>query len=647
VYVGDAALYELGVFIADEVRQRLRRNPEFVPPELRSVLAYDLRDVRGARMVVREGRTYEVHVFRRALFPVAPGRIVVPPARLSYAVPLGASFFSREETRLLYSESVTIVAIAPPAAGRPSSWSGAVGNLRISMTVSAGAMRVGDPFVATLRVSGEANVNLLPRPAFSLAWASVVPSAERVTIDTLAPTVRGAKEFDWLVTPTVDGREELPAVDYAYFDPSARQYRIARSTPKTISVGEGSLAALDTGNAVPARRGDVSLRTEWSRPLPDAPDRTLWYWLLGLLVPMPAIVRFARERPRKRARETPAGALAALAGEGVVDAAHVRGVLHAALDDRLGASSVAWADPVLVRRALRHRGITDATADNALSLLARMDAAAYGDAGHEIPGIATAALALYDKIDREARRVGPRSHALRSGVVVAVLLWGALLVAQYAFGPRALFERGLGAFAAGTPGAAATDFFSAARAEPGAVVAWLNAGTASWVANDTARAVVGWQRALRLDPLDGAARQYLTLVGADAGAGRDAVWPIPRRLPAWVALVLWISGWVAIWRTRRTVRAVTALAAAVILAVASRVQYARLTDPRAAVMASPAPLRILPALGAEAGATPLTGELMTVVERRGVWVHIVGSGDRAGWIDAARVVDLDGRPLRD
>ncbi|HYV96923.1 MAG TPA: hypothetical protein VE967_05675, partial [Gemmatimonadaceae bacterium] len=193
VYVGAPATYELGVFIADEVRQRLRKNPEFIPPELRSVLAYDLHDSQGARTVVRDGRTYEVHVFRRALFPVAPGKIVIPPARLTYTMPLGASFFSREETHTLRSESVTIVAISPPASGRPPNWTGAVGDLQISTKTNARAARVGDPFLVTLRVSGSANVNLLPRPTFTLPWGTVVPSAERVTIDSLAASVRGAK----------------------------------------------------------------------------------------------------------------------------------------------------------------------------------------------------------------------------------------------------------------------------------------------------------------------------------------------------------------------------------------------------------------------------------------------------------------------
>ncbi|HKG92719.1 MAG TPA: hypothetical protein VKA84_12535, partial [Gemmatimonadaceae bacterium] len=42
VYVGQQATYQVGVFLDDEVRFRLRRNPEFHPPELRSAVAYDL-----------------------------------------------------------------------------------------------------------------------------------------------------------------------------------------------------------------------------------------------------------------------------------------------------------------------------------------------------------------------------------------------------------------------------------------------------------------------------------------------------------------------------------------------------------------------------------------------------------------------------
>ena len=62
VTVGQQALYQVAVFVPDDVRQRLRRNPEFVPPELRAMLAYDLAS--GYRLLRQRtigATTYEIH----------------------------------------------------------------------------------------------------------------------------------------------------------------------------------------------------------------------------------------------------------------------------------------------------------------------------------------------------------------------------------------------------------------------------------------------------------------------------------------------------------------------------------------------------------------------------------------------------------
>jgi uncharacterized protein YgiM (DUF1202 family) len=56
---------------------------------------------------------------------------------------------------------------------------------------------------------------------------------------------------------------------------------------------------------------------------------------------------------------------------------------------------------------------------------------------------------------------------------------------------------------------------------------------------------------------------------------------------------------------------------------------------------------MLPAMGAEAGPAPLTGEIVHVIERDGVWAKISAGNGREGWIDAARLLDLDGNRLRD
>ncbi|MBW3629891.1 MAG: BatD family protein, partial [Gemmatimonadetes bacterium] len=120
VYVGEQVTYQVGVFLDDDTRHRLRRNPEFTPPEPRAMLAYDLPSPPGPTAVrTANGRRYEVHVFQRALFPISPGPAMVPPARLAYALPLSNSFFAREERRTARADSLTVQVRPLPAADRP------------------------------------------------------------------------------------------------------------------------------------------------------------------------------------------------------------------------------------------------------------------------------------------------------------------------------------------------------------------------------------------------------------------------------------------------------------------------------------------------------------------------------------------------
>ena len=64
VFVGQQANYEVAVFLNETVRDRLRRNPTFFPPDMQSMLAYDL-PVHGEPPRRRSG----IALLRRARLP--------------------------------------------------------------------------------------------------------------------------------------------------------------------------------------------------------------------------------------------------------------------------------------------------------------------------------------------------------------------------------------------------------------------------------------------------------------------------------------------------------------------------------------------------------------------------------------------------
>src|SRR5438034_7895966 len=108
----------------------------------------------------------DLFVAHQALFPLAPGRIVIPPATVAYAVPVGFSVFKREERYSLRSDTVPVTVLPLPAARRPADDQPVVGQgLGLDLGLDPPNGRVGEPIAMTATVSGAGNVALWPEPA--------------------------------------------------------------------------------------------------------------------------------------------------------------------------------------------------------------------------------------------------------------------------------------------------------------------------------------------------------------------------------------------------------------------------------------------------------------------------------------------------
>lgn len=631
VYVGQQATYLLSVSVPSEVRQRLRRNPVFIPPEARAMLAYELPMTKGDP--TRDGA--EVHVFRRALFPLTPGRYEIAPSQLTYALPQSPSFFSREEERTLRSRPVTLVAIDPPTSGRPTSWLGAVGNWRTTARTDVREGRVGDPFVLTLRVAGIGNATLLPRPPLAIGWADVVAEDERVVLDTTPVALGGWKEFSWLVTPRQSGALEIPALDYSFFDPSARRYAVARTSPIGLRVRAGDLVQVDRPRASATTDSLLTLRAALEGARPIALQRgTLWAWL-ALLAPLPWI--FASRRGRRSRAVRPRTSRDILAAASTSSPGTLRTLFDAAVRERTGVRLDAATDSGALAAALRREGVTPETAKDAEHLRDALDTAAYAR-GARAADLKERVRLMLERIAAEARR-----HASVLMLGLLLLGAGAVLVAQQTDEAIVAFSHGQTAYAGRDFVRARDAFLGASRAAPRDPAAWANLGTAAWQAADTAGAVLGWQRALRLDPLASDLRGRLARVRAPQDRGAANVWPVPPLPVAMLALLLWWAAWLVLAVAGR--RGALGgrwllLAPSLALIGLSAFVESRLRADDLLVIATAAPLRALPALGAEAGSVPLVGEVVTILERRGVWVRISLDAGREGWYPAERTYPL-------
>ena len=646
-YVGEQVDYVIDVHLNASARQRLRRNPTFFPPEMPAVMAYDLSAPQ--RKPVPPTQCFERLTYHRALFPLFAGRVTIAPAVLAYSLPVSPSFFSREEAHEVRTDSVVLGVQEPPRSGRPAAFDGAVGSLHVSARIDTARGRMGDPFVVTMRVEGAGNIKLLPRPLLGLAWASVVPGTERVTVDTTHALVQGAKEFDWLVTPRIPGQQEVPGIPYTFFDPITERYDIARTAVVRVMVGAATMATADTTRAAPR----PAIRTRLRDPVPPAlPDRPQ-YWLLLALAPLPATLRRVQRVRRRAPVDEPAVRRlqrAATAGSPLV-ARDVRRWFLAAMHERVPALAPATARRPLARQ-LRLAGVTVATADAAERMLDELDAAAFG--GGDVVGAAVImdAARLAAAIDDEAIPApGRPGRRLLPLVFVAMLAPTLSALSALPASPQqlaALFATGVEAYAAGDVARAQRQFARVADRAPRAADAWANAGTAAWVRGDTVHAVAAWQHALRLDPRDDEVREQLDALPAAAGAdARGHVPPVPVDAIAVAALVLWIASWLALAlpptrrpRATRSVAGGTVIVAVVLLGGALGLRD-RLDVRGLGVIRGVTPLRDAPASSAAAPAQATTGQVGTLGARDGAWVRIALDATHAGWVPVASVLPLD------
>ena len=189
------------------------------------------------------------------------------------------------------------------------------------------------------------------------------------------------------------------------------------------------------------------------------------------------------------------------------------------------------------------------------------------------------------------------------------------------------------------------EFGDLAAHEPRAADAWANLGTAAYSAGDTAGAMVGWQRALRLEPLAADVRDRIDLVAPVGATSPGFVPAMPPAPLALVAALLWIAGWLVLaWQAQsrgpsapplRLGVPIVLTVAALCIAAATVALERRINATNVAVIAHDTPLRVLPALGADRGATLHTGDVAWVVEEQGAWARVSADGGREGWMDAA------------
>ena len=652
VWAGEQVTLQVGVFIDDELRARLQRNPEYVAPSVDGAVAYELpvnNDALPSRVV--DGQRYRPFIFARALFALRAGRLTVPPARLGYTLGSAGTIFGRQERQTATTPVRTVLVRELPSEGRPSNFGGAVGVYAVAATVERSGGRVGDAVQLSVTVTGAGNVKLLPPPRLEIDGLAVSRAGEAITVDTTDLLVRGSKTFRFLLTPKRDGELPLGEVRYSYFNPVRGAYEVATAPLGALRVAPGTVIADDAvagpGEALPLQG--------WSVEAVDDVTETWWFRALFVALGAPWLalivrrsLRFIPRRPSRERRQRRRD----IAEHGTLDAASVRrGFIRALAPLVQLRSDEAFVVDDIVQR-LRRAGASGDAAEAAGALLRRLDLLTFGQSDASRPDAVTALQREANAVQQQlAAEMSSKVRArLKAAVRSMMLIAGAGSMLQAQPEP---FSVGVAHYRARRFDAAAAAFAAAAAAVPTSAAAWADLGAAHWMRTDTAGAIVAWQRSARLAPRDVRAARMLAQ-HAPVGDWRLRVVPVKPNL-AWLALLsltmlLSCGAAVARWRNGQISNPLLITSTLLIVtfaAVAVLAERSMAAD-GVVVVRQDAALRAEPVLAGEAGARARAGELARVSAASGTWRLVVVNGGRTGWVesDALRSLALaDGREV--
>ena len=200
-----------------------------------------------------DDKIYNTAVLRTyVLIPQQSGAITIDPAELvclvnirtapSTSNSLFDSFF-QDEYRTIRKRVTTPavkVKVNPLPAGQPASFGGGVGNFGISARLTTDNLKTHDAASLIITVSGRGNVALLEEPKVNFPPDfEVYDTKTTENTDKSNGGTSGSKSFEYPFIPRSHGDFTIDSVEYSYYDVNAGKYVTLRTEPLHVKVAKG------------------------------------------------------------------------------------------------------------------------------------------------------------------------------------------------------------------------------------------------------------------------------------------------------------------------------------------------------------------------------------------------------------------------
>ncbi len=214
------------------------------------------------------GKQYNaVEILKYNLFPQRVGNLSVAPAELNAVaqVNVGGGFFGRlvNVPLTLKTNAVTVSVKDLPEAGKPTDFSGAVGDFSFSTVLSNKEAKTDDAITYTLKISGSGNLKLIDALTvkFPDGFELYDPKVKE-NISNSVDGMSGTVQYDYLIVPHMPGDYKIAGYTFSYFNPSTAKYSTVTSPEYDLKITGSPSKNMNSGSTNSMNQQDVTLLNE-------------------------------------------------------------------------------------------------------------------------------------------------------------------------------------------------------------------------------------------------------------------------------------------------------------------------------------------------------------------------------------------------
>lgn len=514
-----------------------------------------------------DDKIYNTAVLRTyVLIPQQSGAITIDPAELvclvnirtapSTSNSLFDSFF-QDEYRTIRKRVTTPavkVKVNPLPAGQPASFGGGVGNFGISARLTTDNLKTHDAASLVITVSGRGNVALLEEPKVNFPPDfEVYDTKTTENTDKSNGGTSGSKSFEYPFIPRSHGDFTIDPVEYSYYDVNAGKYVTLRTEPLHVKVAKGKggdSTPVTTVNSGVERKDVKSLADDIRFIFTGKPGLSgsgsffvgsVFFWILLALMILGATSVYLAFRKVAAMRADVAGTKNRRATKMAQKRLKLAGEyldknLYTAFYEELHKALIGFVSDKLnmdmseiskdnIASALTEGGVSEEQTKAFTDLLDACEFARYSpDGGNEaMRSHYDAALKVISSIESGLKTGG---KSLRKVVTVVTLLLslGASMNIQ-AKDLDSLWTAGVQAYTDGKFSDASAAWTSIEESGQKSAKLYYNLGNAWFKQGNYPKAILNYERALRLDPSYSDARYNLEFT---SNFVQDKIEPVPE-----------------------------------------------------------------------------------------------------------------------